>query len=409
MADTAQTALVLVANPVSGDSRVLRTAGTLRDLGFDVTIVGVTSKREPATAAELDGFRVIRLTRLEAVKGRSDRNRASETDAPPPKRASSGRGTRFRTLRRLAWTGSFYLQGIALVRRASPALVHANDYNTMWIGVAAKLLRRSRLVYDSHELWPDRNGPEWRPWLLLCEWVFVRAADARIASNPAIAETLARRYHVRRPTVVRNVAGHVARASAPPEGLRAAEPPLVVHVGNLTPGRGVEQLIESLPGVPAMRLVLMGRCREDFRARLDELAGATGVADRLEYRRPVDPDEVAEAIAGADIGAVLTQPVCLNNVLSLPNKLFEYAAAGLPLVASDLPVIGAIVRENGLGEAVPPTDVDAIAAALRRLSDPDRNAEVRERVRVFAEGNTWARERRLLEDVYLSVTGDRDG
>ena len=120
---------------------------------------------------------------------------------------------RLTALRRLAVTSAFYVQSIALTRENSPALVHANDYNTMWIGIVAKLLCGSRLVYDSHELWPDRNGrPEWRPWLLACEALFVRAADATITTSPGYAAAIASRYRVAPPIVVRNVPALTGRA-----------------------------------------------------------------------------------------------------------------------------------------------------------------------------------------------------
>ena len=278
--------------------------------------------------------------------------------------------------------------------------MHANDYDTMWVGVAAKLLRRSRLVYDSHEMWPDQGRPEWRPWLLASELIFVRVADARVAANPAISDTIARRYRVPAPVVVRNIPEHVVESPAPAEGLRAGREPLAVYVGGLVPGRGIEEAIEALAAVPGLRLRLMGQSGDGYRAELERRAAEAGVAERIEFRPPVEPTAVADTIAGADLGILLTQPTCLNNELSLPNKLFEYVAAGIPLVASELPVIGAILREEGIGEAVPPADVEAIAQAMRRLSEPEHNAEARERVRAYAERTTWAQERLRLEDVY---------
>src|SRR5204863_6460443 len=102
---------------------------------------------------------------------------ASRSVAPPSSSAPSSPSLRIKA-RRLAVTGAYYVLGAALVRRERPGLVHANDYNTMWIGIAAKLLRGSRVVYDCHELWADRNGrPEWRPWLVASEFLFMRAAD----------------------------------------------------------------------------------------------------------------------------------------------------------------------------------------------------------------------------------------
>ena len=406
MSDCQPTALILVFGPVTHDSRIFREAVTLRDLGFDVSIVGVVSADEQRTEIRINGFRVIRLTPVESLRRllrrrperRSDDVPVGESQAAAP---SAGRNhPRFTILRRLAIASAYHFQGAVLVRRMSPDLVHANDYNTMWIGIAAKLLCGSRLVYDAHELWPDQGRPEWRKWLVACEWLFVRLADATVAANPGIAETIAKRYRVAPPVVVRNVAERTVRSPARPEGLRAGRKPLAVHVGSMARERGIEQAILALALVPELRLRFMGPASEEYRAHLDRLAAEARVADRIEYRAPVEPTAVAETIAGTDMGIVLTQPTCLNNVLSLPNKLFEYTAAGLPVIASDLPVLGPLIRDEGIGEAVPPADVEAIARAMRDLAEPKRNAETRERVRSFAEQVTWERERRLLESIY---------
>jgi glycosyltransferase involved in cell wall biosynthesis len=395
-----------VFNTVTDDSRVFREAATLRDLGFDVLIVGVVSAQEQETEIHLNGFRVIRLTPVESLRRilrrrRESRARAANRTTAAESIEPSDRA-KLAALRRLIIASAYFLQGLSLVRRTSPAVVHANDYNTMWIGIAAKLLRGSRLVYDAHELWPDRyQRPEWRPWLLVGEWFFLRMADASVTVSPGCAEVMARRYRVPAPIVIRNVPEQVVHAPYPAEGLRAGRAPLAVYIGGLVAGRGIEQTIQALAAVPEVRLRLMGRGGDEYRRELDRLADALGVSARLEYRAPVAPADVVEAIAGADLGLALIQPICLSNELSLPNKLFEYVAAGLPVVASDLPVLGALVRKEGIGETVPPTDVNAIAGAMRNLVNPEFNSEVREHVRTFAEMATWGRERRVLEDVYV--------
>jgi glycosyltransferase involved in cell wall biosynthesis len=285
------------------------------------------------------------------------------------------------------------------VLRTSPDLVHANDYDTMWIGVAAKLLRGSRVVYDAHELWPDQDGdPGWRPWLTACEWLFVRLADARVTVSPGCAEAIARRYRVAAPVVVRNVPDRV---------LETAEPRLDeafgVYVGVLAPSRGLEQAVRALPAAPGLRLRLIGPDAEGFSAQIALEAEHAGVADRVEILPPVPPAEVIDAIAGALLGLVLIQPTSLSHRLSLPNKLFEYVAAGIPVLASDLPVIGPLVRNEGLGEVVAPDDVDGIATAMRRLADAEASAVLRLRLRKFAERSTWALEKHRLAEVYESA------
>ncbi|HZC31630.1 MAG TPA: glycosyltransferase [Gaiellaceae bacterium] len=391
-------ALVLVRNTVSHDSRVLREARVLRDLGFDVLVAGVVSQQERETELDIDGIRVVRLLGpLQLLRRLMRRGSIAGSVTAANETIPAARTTREGRLRRLLVTLAFNAQGAALAWRTSPALVHANDYDTMWIGLAAKLLRRSRVVYDAHELWPDRNGrPEWRPRLIATESLFVRLADAMTTVSPGCAEVMARRYRIPPPVVVRNVPERPTRHEAP----RPHDPPVAVYVGVLAPGRGIEQAVEALAAVPNLRLRLIGPASQGFATQVAQHAEARGVANRVETRPPVDPDRVPAAIADAAMGLVLIQPTSLSHRLSLPNKLFEYVVAGLPVVASDLPVMGPLVRDEGIGEVVPPADVDALAAAMQRLADPARNSAARERVRSLGERVNWQQERRVLEDVY---------
>jgi glycosyltransferase involved in cell wall biosynthesis len=453
--DSEVRSLLLVRNGVDHDARVLRAARVAqRTLGGSTLVVGVATAASPAGPATVEGVAVVRLParppglgRVAApglrrpglvarrLRGRV-RGRTSRVGTPPfasepgdrrnrptPPAVANPQPSEDRLLRedcllrgstattrltlaartrRILSGLSFSLQALALARRARPELVHANDWNTAWTGLLIKCLCRSRVVYDSHELWADRNGRwEWRPWLLACEALFVRAADEVLTSSPGYADVLAARYRIARPTVVRNI----------PEGPATAQDsrvvpqsrpvdPLVVYVGGLMPGRGLEQMIDALPLIPEARLRAVGPGALHYRASLLARAQATGVLDRVELRQPVAPAEVGGALAEAAAGLCLIQPICRSYELSLPNKLFEYAAAGVPVLASDLPVIGALVRQEGIGVLAPPEDPRAIAASLERLLEPDVWRLAAERTRAFAETHSWDREAGTLAGVY---------
>jgi glycosyltransferase involved in cell wall biosynthesis len=400
-------ALVLVRNDVSHDARVLREARLLRDLGYDVLVAGVVSQKERTTELDFDGIPLVRLLgpRRLALRFLPRRGDSTDEGADPIEGLSAGTSGGSR-IRRLLVTVAFNVQGIALVWRISPELVHANDYDTMWIGVAAKLLRGSGVVYDAHELWAEQDGDAgWRPWLLACEWLFVRLADATVTVSPGCARAMATRYRVSEPAVVRNVPERVLNASELKSGQDGR--PVAVYVGVLAPGRGLEQAVRALAAVPNLQLRLIGPDADGFSSTIVREAEAAGVADRVEVLPPVPPGAVLDTIAGTRMGLVLIQPTSLSHRLSLPNKLFEYLAAGLPVLASDLPVIGPLVRDEELGEVVPPADVEAIAQAMRRLVDSDQNAALRLRVRSFAEHSTWEHERCRLEAVYRDAFARR--
>ncbi len=306
---------------------------------------------------------------------------------------------------------SYTRQALAVAHQTRPTLVHANDWNTMWTGLAIKVRHRARLVYDSHELWPDRHGRwEWRPWLLAGEALFVRAADEVVTSSSGYADTLAARYRIRHPTVVRNIperpasTGQASSDGLTPSGVAGERvpprPPRVVYVGGLMPGRGLEQMIDALPLLPDVRLCAIGPGSPRYRTGLLTRAAAMGVADRVVLRAPVAPGAVQGALAGAAAGLCLIQPICRSYELCLPNKLFEYAAAGVPVLASDMPVIAAVVRGNGLGEVVAADAPRAIAAGLRRLLVPGGWALTASRVRAFADAHDWPGEAGGLAEAY---------
>ena len=295
-----------------------------------------------------------------------------------------------------------------------PALIHCNDYNTMWVGVAARAMGGIAVLYDSHELWPDRNlRPEPRWWLLACESLFVRCAHVTITASPGYAEVMARRYRIDRPKVVRNIpasrpGGAAAQAGDPAQASGGTKHSLALYVGALTSGRGIEISIKALALVPDARLKLVGPGRDDYRAGLVELARREGVADRVEFAGAVPPEKLLGAIGEASVGLALIQPVCLSYEMSLPNKLFEYVAAGIPVLGSDLPAIGALVREHEIGLVAQPDQVADVASKLSAMLEPQRNAAFRLATRKAAKRLNWELSRGFWSPLTSRLQPPRD-
>ncbi len=382
----AERAVLLVRNGVSLDARVLRAAGVLADEGFAVTIIGSITATTPAARERVGGADVVRLRARSPV---GLLRRATRGDLPAPAAAMH------RTLTALDWNR----RALAQLLRLRPALIHANDPNTMWAALAARRLTGARVVYDSHELWPDRNGRrEWRRWLIAAESLFVRRADAVITASPGYAEALAARYRIAPPPVVRSIPSTTVAVTENAGDATAA--PVLAYAGGLMRGRGLEPAIRALARVPALRLRLIGPGAAEYSARLRDAAASAGVSERVEFAGAVAPDALVGALRGATAGLCLIEPICRSYELTLPNKLFEYAAAGLPILGSDMPVIASTIREWDIGEIADPRDDQAVAAAVQRLLEPRRRAAVLDNLRVFTAQNTWADERRLLAETY---------
>ena len=119
---------------------------------------------------------------------------------------------------------------------------------------------------------------------------------------------------------------------------------------------------------PSAVLVLMGY--GVLEPSSERRAADPAAAGRIRVLPAVPPDELLAWVACADVVAMPIQPSTLNHRLTTPNKLFEAMAAGVPVVASDLPGMATIVRDTGCGLLCDPADPASIAP--RSADDPGR-------------------------------------
>jgi glycosyltransferase involved in cell wall biosynthesis len=130
------------------------------------------------------------------------------------------------------------------------------------------------------------------------------------------------------------------------------------------------------------------------------------VAGRVHVVPPVPPGDLVDVAASAHVGVSPIVPSCLNYRYSLPNKLFQYMAAGVPVVASDFPQVREIVEGAGCGLVVDTRHPAEIAGAIDRiLADPEAARAMGERGRRAVEERfNWSTAARALIDVYARVT-----
>jgi glycosyltransferase involved in cell wall biosynthesis len=367
---------MLLHKSVAHDSRVRREAAALAEDGHRVTVLEL----DRDAAGTLDGF-------------------ARRSAAPPE-------GVR-RALPFHAYRGAFLAWFLGRIAQLRPQVVHAHDAAMLLPGLLGAWLTGARLVYDSHELATGvayRSGA-WARLVAAIERVGVPRSDAVITVTDGIAERLRERYGLARtPVVVRNVCALPAANGTRGE-LRGAlglgpDVPLVLHQGAAAPDRGGEVLVRALTEVPEAHLAFLGDAEPGFGEVVTGEARAAGVADRVHTLASVPLDRLLAWTADADVGVTLLQPTCENHRLALPNKLFEYVAAGVPVVAAALPEIERLMAEHRIGWTVPPTDPAGVAGGLRAALAARGDPELAARLRVAAEALSWDAERRRLLGVY---------
>lgn len=315
-------------------------------------------------------------------------------------------------LRPMAWAA-------ALEDVAEPA----DLWHGMWAGSlpALERLRRrhgGRTVYDSRDVYLharvfDRMRPAMRRRFLRLEQRWARAADLVVTVNDAYADILVPLLGIPRPLVVRNCPDPYDPPGARPDRIRAllalpAETAVILYQGGLMTERGVEQGMEAILEVPGAHYVVMGYGSQ--RAAFVELAGQPRFRGRVSVIDPVPPEELLAWTASADVMLMAIQPTTLNHRYTTPQKLWEAIAAGVPVVASDLPGMAEVVREVGCGTLCDATDPASIAAATRELLglSPDERAEMRARMLAAAHDRyNWRAQAEVLLAAYAAFVGER--
>jgi glycosyltransferase involved in cell wall biosynthesis len=141
---------------------------------------------------------------------------------------------------------------------------------------------------------------------------------------------------------------------------------------------------------------------------LEHLTQELGVASRVHFHPKVALEAVSGLTASADVGVQVIRNTCFNHWSTDSNKLFEYALAGLPVVASNFPEIRRVVECHGFGLLVNPESVAHIRAALERLRDePELRCRLRARARASAVVLSWGSQEPKLLSLYERLEASR--
>ena len=301
---------------------------------------------------------------------------------------------------------SLFLDAARAVRAR---VYHASDLYCLHALRLAAAQHKARLVYDARELYPHVASTARRPWTRaywhLAERLDIGAADAVFTVSDSIANRLQQTYRIARPEVLHNVPPmqHPEASGLLRERAGAAKDTvLVLHQGSIQKDRGCFKLAKAMRTIHGAVLVFMGG--GPLKPALARTVRELGLDQCVRMVDPVPPDMLLPVTADADLGVTLLEDTCLNHQFALPNKLFEYLMAGVPVLASDLHEIGAIVRRFDVGRLVHLNRPGALAVAIQQCVD-DQDARQRWRARtprVF-EAYSWTTAAARFTEAYRQL------
>lgn len=302
--------------------------------------------------------------------------------------------------------------------RLEPDVLHVHDVHLLGAGTYARRRlaragKRVPLIYDAHEFVPGLSGrdPFAEAGYLQMETEFIRGVDAVITVSEPIADALAERYVLaRRPVVVLNSPSAQAEAVCATDVRTAAgvdkDTTLLVYAGGLGKLRNVQAAIKALPFLTDVHLAVI--CVPDTvhaaATQLRRVADEHAVGGRVHLLEPVAPDETVSFMSTADIGVHPMIRGVTNHEMALPNKLFDYVFAGLPVVVSDVSEMDRFVHRWGVGETFDPSDPAALATAVRTVMADLDGYRTRASSAELRATYSWERQAEGISGLYEELT-----
>jgi len=285
-------------------------------------------------------------------------------------------------------------------------LLVSNDLDTLLPNFLIAKIKKIPLVYDSHEYFtgvPElQNSPvKKKIWKSVEKRIFSRLKEV-LTVNDSIAGLYEKEYG-RRPVVVRNVPPVVkvqAKKSRQALGLPEDKHILILQGSGINMHRGAEEMVEAMQYLDKTLLLIVGS--GDVLDILKKMVHEKQLENKVLFVPRQPYERLMQYTALADLGLTLDKDTNLNYRFSLPNKIFDYLHAGIPVLASRLPEIQKVIETYDVGDFIPDHNPEHMAQKVNEIfSHPERIQRWKRNTRQAVAGINWQNESKKLKKVLV--------
>ena len=335
--------IVTVTNDLTSDQRVHKVCRTLHNAGYDVFLIG----RKLSNSKPLNrSYRTKRISLLfnKGVLFYAEFNL------------------------RLFFVLLFYKKDVLL----------ANDLDTLLPNYLISKLQIKKLVYDSHELFSEIpelvNKPFTKKvWRSLERLVLPNLKNTYTVSN-SIADYYDKKYQTKF-KVIRNLPLMIRTISKGNFSFDHKEEKIILYQGAINIGRGLELIINTMPFISNCILVIIGN--GDIIKNLKSYVKNINLVKKVRFLESLTPNELQKITPLANIGISIEEDLGLNYRFSLPNKIFDYINAEVPILVSNLPEMRKIIDTHKVGEIVKDRSPQKLALQIKELLKKDYSEELK--------------------------------
>jgi len=357
--------IVSVTNDLTTDQRVLKTCDCFNELGYDILLIGRKMKGSLPLTRPYKTFRF---------------------------RLLFNKGSLF--------YAEYNLRLFFKLLFLKKDLLLSNDLDTLLPNYLIGKMFAVKLIYDSHEFFTEVPELIDRPriksiWLFIEKMIFPKLKNV-LTVNQKLAEIYTEKYTVP-VTVIKNVP--VIRNSAESDKFRDTNKRIIIYQGALNMGRGLELMIETMPKLKKYLLAIIGD--GDISQQLMRQVTVLGLAKKVIFLGKILPKDLPAYTESADLGISLEENLGLNYRYSLPNKIFDYIQAGIPVLASDLPLYNQLMQEFRIGEILKNRNPDNLASLIEEIyANKD---SYKESLKKAADLYNWKVEKKVLIEFIKNI------
>jgi len=365
-----------VFNSFVNDSRVLKESHSLANNGYEVTVVAHHDK-DLEKEEKRENFHICRVAYLD------------------------------RTVTKSKWGKlKAYLQyvGESISYAKEFDILHCNDINTLPIAVMIKKIynKNVKIVYDAHEYETETYALKGfqKKIVKATEKLLIRHAHKVITVSDAIANEYVKLYNIDKPALVLNTPPYkeVGKHDKFREAFGIEGKTIFLYQGGLTKNRGIELLIEVFQTLDDESvMVFMGYGELD-----NYIEDVSKKIPNIFLHKAVSPEVLLEYTASADFGISTIEDSCLSYRYCLPNKLFEYIMAEVPLIVSNLPEMSKVVNGNNIGVVVEEETTLGIKEAIEKAMLLDKEL-MKKNLKKVKSLHNWEEQEKVLLKLYREL------